>query len=133
MERLLLLSSLPKRKEIINSGILEGTMSSKNTRTSRTFIPGVMKMTVNWFIQNQSIIHALQIYDLPPIITYPDISFEQILEIAVHYWHSTDASRLVTQLYNKLTIPNATNENFNITILLHTYFTGTLDYNESHQ
>ena len=34
--------------------------SSKNTSTSRTFIPGVMKMTVNWVLQIQLIIHALQ-------------------------------------------------------------------------
>ena len=76
---------------------------------------------------------VLQINELPPIITYPDIPFEQILEIAVHFWHSTDASGSATQLYNKLTIPNATSENLNITILYHTYFTGTLDYNESQQ
>ena len=71
---------------------------------------------------------ALQIYDLPPIVTYPDLTFEEILEVAAHYWHSTDAISDASFLAAKMYTPQGTDENFTIMILNHAYFTGTIEY-----
>ena len=72
---------------------------------------------------------VLQIYKLPSLVAYPDLTFEEMLEVATHYWHTTDTIKSTTQIITKLYIPNGNKENVSIMILNHTYFTGTLTTN----
>ena len=99
---------------------------SHSTQTHSVFLNTSIKLQPDDFKPYT----ALQINDLPPIITYPDTSFETIIDVATHYWQSTNADVTALQLYTRLDIPNIAKNNFNITILYHTNFIGTLDYNK---
>ena len=71
---------------------------------------------------------AIQVYDLHPIVTYYDLTFEEILEVAAHYWHYTDAIGDASLLAAKLYMPRGNKEIFTVMMLNHAYFTGTIEY-----
>ena len=76
---------------------------------------------------------ALQLNDLPPInCNLPRHITRSHPDVATNYWHFTDAIGSL-QLCTRLDIPNAAYNNFHIKSFYHTYFTGTLDYNEAQQ